>query len=277
MKEGNRWVLVTGASTGIGRGITEYLAAHGFNVYACVRKEPDLENLSQIANVKAIKLDVTSDDDVEKAVEVVKKANTGLFGLVNNAGIAVAGALLDLTGKDMLDQFEVNFFGVHRVTRSFFPLLLASKGRIVMMSSDSGFFATPFTGAYCASKHAIEGYADSLRRELALVGMNVAIIEPGRIKTEIWQKSLYALDKFKDTMFGKVGCKLGADEIKKGSGKGLPPEAVAKKVYAALVAKNPRIRYPVPDKPLEFKLTKTLPARWVDKMVAKVLKKYVEQ
>ncbi|HME56070.1 MAG TPA: SDR family oxidoreductase [Candidatus Lokiarchaeia archaeon] len=269
-----KWVLVTGASTGIGRAITEYLAKNGFNVYACARNQSDLDDLAGIANVKSIKVDVTSPDDVKDAIDLVNHEGTGLFGLVNNAGIAVAGPLVDITDEDFKMQFEVNMFGVHRMTRAFFPLLLESKGRIVMMSSDSGFFATPLTGAYCASKHAIEGYADSLRRELFLVGVKVVIIEPGRIKTPIWEKNTIALDKYKDSIFAKVALKLGADEIKKGIAKGLPPVEVAKKVYSALVAKKPHLRYSITDDPVQFKLTRVLPPSWIDKMVQSVLKKY---
>ena len=268
-----KWILVTGASTGIGRAVTEYLTSHGFSVYAGARKPSDLEDLAKIENVIPLALDVTKNDDVTAAVEFVNKQGTGLFALVNNAGIASAGPLMDIPESELEEQLEVNLIGVHRVTKAFFPLILASRGRIIMMSSNSGFFAAPFFGPYNASKFALEGYADSLRRELLLYDVKVVIIQPGNINTPIWKKGEQLLDKFPDSMFKVEARKLGEYAIKKGSTRGLPPRKVAEAVYKGLIKKKPKLRYLIaPDRLRNFFL-KRFPASWVDNIIKNELKK----
>ncbi len=268
-----KWILVTGASTGIGRAVTEYLATHGFSVYAGARKPSDLEDLAKIDNVIPVALDVTKNEDVTAAVEFVKKQDTGLFALVNNAGIASAGPLMDIPEREVEEQLEVNLVGVHRVTKAFFPLILDSKGRIIMMSSNSGFFAAPFFGPYNASKFALEGYADTLRRELLLYDVKVVIIQPGNINTPIWKKGEQFLDKFQDSMFKREARKLGEYAIKKGGTKGLPPRKVAEAVHKALTKKKPKLRYMIaPDRLRNFFL-KRLPAGWIDKIIKSELEK----
>ncbi|MFZ1980357.1 MAG: SDR family oxidoreductase, partial [Smithella sp.] len=195
MMNNKKSVLITGASSGIGFATAEYLAAQGFHVYAGARDLSTLEGLSKNLNITHVKLDVTNTADIIEVKRIMEEKDTGLFGLVNNAGIAKAGALMDVSVEDLRTQFEVNLFGVHQITQAMFPLLLKTKGRIVMMSSDSGFFATPFFGPYCSSKFALEGYSDSLRREITPYGMKVIIIEPGRITTPIWNKGEKNLNK----------------------------------------------------------------------------------
>jgi len=269
-----KWVLVTGASTGIGRAVTEYLASHGFSVYAGARKSADLEDLAKIEHVISIELDVTKSEDVDAAVEFVKTQGMGLFAIINNAGIASAGPLMDITEQDVQEQLEINLIGVHRVTRAFFPLILESKGRIIMMSSNSGFWAAPFFGPYNASKFALEGYSDSLRRELLLYDVKVVIIEPGNINTPIWKKGEQFLEKFQDSMFKQEARKLGEYAINKGTTKGLPPQKVAEAVYKALTKKRPKLRYLiVPDRFRNF-LLKRLPASWIDNTIKKELEKF---
>ncbi|MDD1778366.1 MAG: SDR family oxidoreductase [Candidatus Helarchaeota archaeon] len=268
-----KWVLVTGASTGIGRAVTEYLASHGFSIYAGARKSSDLEELAKIEHVTPLQLDVTKDQDVITAVDFVKKQGTGIFALVNNAGIASAGPLMDITEEELREQLEVNLIGVHRVTKAFFPLLLASKGRIMMMSSNSGFFAAPFFGPYNASKFALEGYADSLRRELLLYDVKVVILQPGNINTPIWKKGEQLLDKYPDSMFKVEARKLGEYAINKGNTRGLPPQKVAETVYKALTKKQPKLRYLIaPDRLRNFFL-KRFPASWVDNIIKGELEK----
>ena len=270
----HRRVLVTGASTGIGRAITEYLASHGFSVYAGARKSEDLEDLAKLESVTPIAIDVTKGEDVAAAVAIIREQGTGLFAVVNNAGIASAGPLMDISEQEIQEQFEVNLIGVHRITRAFFPLLLESKGRIIMMSSNSGFFAAPFFGPYNASKFALEGYSDSLRRELLLYGVKVVIIQPGNINTPIWKKGEQFLEKFQDSMFKEEARKMGEYAIKKGTTKGLPPQKVAEMVYKALTEKKPKLRYLiVPDRFRNF-LLKILPASWIDNMIKKELNKF---
>jgi len=272
-KHKNKWVVVTGASTGIGRASAELLASHGFNVYAGVRKESDLQEFKQMDRVQPLKLDVTKPDEVQAAFQYIHDKGTGLYGLVNNAGIARGGPLMDLPDKDLVAQFEVNLMGVHRVSRAMFPLLLASKGRIIMISSDSGFFATPFFGPYCASKFALEGYSDALRRELLPFGVKVVIIQPGRVTTPIWNKGeallAEARQTFEGSIFADMALKIGEYAISKGKTSGLPPRDIAKMIHKTLTVKNPKLRYLIAPSTLKYRMIKVLPGRMVDKMIEK--------
>jgi NAD(P)-dependent dehydrogenase (short-subunit alcohol dehydrogenase family) len=269
-------VLVTGASTGIGLAITQYLASNGMHVFAGARKHEALESLAKNSNVTPLKLDVTNAEDIKQAKKIIEKKATELFGLVNNAGIGNGGPLMDVSVEDLRAQFEVNLFGVHQTTQAMFPLLLKAKGRIVMMSSDSGFFATPFFGPYCSSKFALEGYSDSLRREIAPYGVKVILIEPGRITTPIWDKGGKYLNKYAGSLFAVEARAIGEYAIRKGKTAGLAPLAVAKTVYLVLTSANPRLRYIVADNKFEYQMMKILPASYVDKLTLKKVQKVVK-
>jgi short-subunit dehydrogenase len=272
MMDNALWVLVTGASTGIGRATTQFLASNGFHVYAGARKVQDLKDLEKISNVIPVKIDVTNKSDIQAVINLINQKKSGLYGLVNNAGIGVAGPLMETSVEDLRSQFEVNLFGIHQVTRAVFPFLLQSKGRIVMMSSDSGFFATPFFGPYCASKFAVEGYSDSLRRELILYGIKIILIQPGRISTQIWWKGEQYIDKFNDSIFATEAKGVAQYAIQKGKTAGLSPIEVAKVVYKALSSPKPKIRYLVAAHKLKYRMVKILPASSVDNMVVKELR-----
>jgi short-subunit dehydrogenase len=264
-------VLVTGANSGIGLACAEYLAVNGFHVYAGARDTRALANLDKNSNITAVKLDVTNSADVVEVRRIIEKKGTGLFGLVNNAGITKAGALMDVSVEDMRAQFEVNLFGVHQITQALFPFILQAKGRIVMMSSDSGFFATPFVGPYCSSKFALEGYSDSLRREIIPYGVKVILIEPGRVISAIWDKGekTIADAKYKNSMFWNEAKALGEYSIRKGKTEGLPAVAVAQVVHQALTLENPKLRYIVAKNSFEYLLMKIFPAWYVDRLVLK--------
>src|SRR6187551_722788 len=159
-------VLVTGASTGIGRNLTEHLAAAGYFVYAGARKDADLAALNAIKNVQAIRLDVTRQQDIEAAVATITKAGRGLYGLVNNAGVASVGPLATMSMEEIDLTMQVNVYGPVRMSRAFLPLLLASKGRNTTIGSISGILAAKDLNAYAMSKHAVEAFTDSLAAEL---------------------------------------------------------------------------------------------------------------
>jgi|BarGraNGADG00212_2_1021979.scaffolds.fasta_scaffold50608_2 NAD(P)-dependent dehydrogenase (short-subunit alcohol dehydrogenase family) len=269
-------VLVTGASTGIGLAITQYLASRGMHVFAGARKQEALESLAKNPNVTPIPLDVTNAEDIKQAKKIIEEKTAGLFGLVNNAGIGNGGPLMDVSVEDLRAQFEVNLFGVHQITQAVFPLLLKAKGRIVMMSSDSGFFATPFFGPYCSSKFALEGYSDSLRREIIPYGVKVIIIEPGRITTPIWDKGEKYLNKYADSLFAVEAQAIGKYAIRKGKTAGLSPLEVAKTVYQVLTVPNPKLRYIVAENKFEYQMMKILPASYVDKLTLKKVQKVVK-
>ena len=192
-------ILVTGASTGIGRNLAETLAGAGHHVYAGARKDADLEALDAIDNITAVKLDVTRQDDIDAAVERIRKSGTGLYGLVNNAGVGGGGAVLDTPVEDQTFVYDVNVEGVYRVTRAFAPLVMESGGRIVTTGSIAGTLSSfPGYRAYSGSKHWIEAFTDVLAVEMEPHGVWVAVIEPGNYKSNIRRSSVSrALGKVK--------------------------------------------------------------------------------
>ncbi len=273
-------VVVTGVSTGIGFGATKVLTEAGFHVFGSVRKEADAERLKKEfgARFTPLLFDVTDEAAVDRAAAAVSEALKGetLFGLVNNAGIAVSGPLLDLDLDEFRTQMEVNVTGPLIVTRAFAPLLGADRsrkgapGRIVNISSVSGVQGAPFLGPYSASKFALEGLSESLRRELLLYGIDVIVIGPGPVRTAIWDKAeeidvtRYAnspyypsLVKFRDYFLatGKAG---------------LPPEALGRAILKALTVKRPSVRYAVvKGRLMNWTIPRLLPKRIVDRVIGK--------
>lgn len=228
-------VLVTGASSGIGRKITERLAAAGYFVYATARKDADLETLGKIRNVQAVRLDVTSPQDVAAAVDVITKAGRGLHGLVNNAGIGTAGALMDSKQEEFELAMNVNALGPVRMTRAFGSLLIAAKGRIVNISSVSGILAGKNTSAYAMSKHAVEAFTDSLATEMQPLGVNVSAVEPGNYSSQIMHNA---------------AARMGLTSRLNERPSDIEPDAVAAAVEHALFAAEPKRRYlVVPNEP----------------------------
>jgi NAD(P)-dependent dehydrogenase (short-subunit alcohol dehydrogenase family) len=274
-----RSVVVTGASTGIGWGCVRVLNAGGFRVFGSVRKPADAERLSREfgPNVTPLIFDVTDAAAVAAGVQQVKAAlgNETLAGLVNNAGIAVPGPLLYLKIDDFRRQITVNLVGQLIVAQAFAPLLGVDRsrqgapGRIVMMSSVSGKNASPFLGPYSASKFALEGLSEALRRELMLFGIDVIVVAPGMVATPIWDKA----DAFDATQFAATPYAAALEKVKDymvSSGrKGLPPERIGAAVRTALTASKPRTRYTVTPTPIQNLLVNTLPKRIVDKMIAR--------
>ena len=183
-------ILVTGASTGIGRHLTETLAENGYHVYAGARKDKDLAELDAIDNVTAVKLDVTKQDQVDAAVELIKKKGTGLYALVNNAGVGGGGQVVDTPIEDQTFVYKVNVEGVYRTTKAFAPLVIESKGRIVKTGSIAGTgSAIPGFSAYSGSKHWIEAFTDSFAAEMEPLGVMVSVVEPGNYKSRIRRSS----------------------------------------------------------------------------------------
>ncbi len=179
-------ILVTGASTGIGRNLTESLAENGYHVYAGARKEEDLEALNAIGNVTAVKLDVTKQDQVDAVVMMIREKGTGLYGLVNNAGVGGGGEVVDTPIEDQTFVYKVNVEGVYRTTKAFAPLVMESKGRIVTTGSIAGTGSSiPGFSAYSGSKHWIEAFTDGLATEMNPHGVSVSVVEPGNYKSNI--------------------------------------------------------------------------------------------
>ncbi|MCR6643612.1 MAG: SDR family NAD(P)-dependent oxidoreductase [Terricaulis sp.] len=278
----DRAVVVTGASTGIGRAAVGKAVREGAHVFASVRKAADAESLKSEygAAVTPLTFDVTDESAIAAAAAEVSAALGGrkLYGLVNNAGVAVPGPLLYMDSEELRRQFEINVLGVHNVTRAFAPLLGADRdrtgkpGRIVMISSVAGQDSNPFLGPYAMSKHALEGYSKSLRRELLLFGIDVIIIGPGAIATPIWDKAEKEdVARFQNTPYGAFIERVAAFMVDNGR-KGLPASDVGDLVWFCLSDASPKTRYPILRRPL---LDRTLPRlmgpRAVDRIIAKRL------
>lgn len=268
-------VVITGSSTGIGHACALHLEHLGWQVFAGVRKASDAEDLQRSAGPRLtpIFLDVTDATQVASAVEEVSAevGAEGLTGLVNNAGIAVAGPLEFIPLDRFHHQFEVNVFGTLAVTQAFLPLIRLGKGRIVNLSSVSGLIAYPFFGPYSSSKFALEALTDSLRRELVAWGIKVISIEPGSIATPIWKKSLQTgdelLSKLPETALSLYGRQIRRVQAyaRRSAQTGLHPEVVALVVATALTHPHPRTRYVVGRRAkLTAFLVRLLPDRWLD-------------
>lgn len=180
-----RAVLVTGASSGIGLRMTEVLSENGFFVYAGARKAGDLARLDAMENVQSVRMDVTIQSEIDAAVELIQSEGRGLYGLINNAGVATMAPLIEVSEEDMDFQLDVNLFGPYRVTKAFADLLIESKGRIMTVSSIAGILSGPFVGAYSMSKHGVEAYTDALAAELARFDVTVGVVEPGNYRSQI--------------------------------------------------------------------------------------------
>jgi NAD(P)-dependent dehydrogenase (short-subunit alcohol dehydrogenase family) len=251
-----RAVLVTGASSGIGLRMTEVLSRNGFFVYAGARDRDDLERLDRMANVKAVRLDVTIQRDIDAAAALVRTQGRGLFGLVNNAGVSVMGPLIELPDDDMTFQLGVNLFGPYRVTRAFADLLLESRGRILNVSSIAGILSGPFSGAYSMSKHGVEAYTDALAAELARFGVAVAAVEPGNYKSQIVasmvrrmkERGYSAAESRYGSMLDMISGPLDRSQYDE-------PDDVARAALEFLSSETPRHRYMVVPNQAEAAMT----------------------
>lgn len=178
-------VLITGATSGIGLRIAERLASEGYFVYAGARKQEDIDRLNKIDNIEAVRLDVTAQQDIDAAVKHIRDAGRGLWGLINNAGVFIGGPVTDVSVEETMWLFDVNVFGVYRVTQAFAPLIIDSKGRISTIGSISGVGSSRFFSQYSMSKHAMEAFTDSLVLEMERFGVEVSVIEPGNYDSNI--------------------------------------------------------------------------------------------
>jgi NAD(P)-dependent dehydrogenase (short-subunit alcohol dehydrogenase family) len=274
-------VVVTGVSTGIGWGATKVLTRKGFHVFGSVRKQADADRLKQEFGDRFTPLlfDVTDEAAVRAGAEQVRAALKGqkLFGLVNNAGIAVAGPLLHLPVSEFRQQMEVNLTGVVIATQAFAPLLGADEtldgeaGRIVMISSVGGKSGTPFMAPYNASKFALEGLSEALRRELMIYGIDVIVVAPGAVSTEIWGKAEQVdVTPYASTKFAPALDKVRAFMLLLAKS-GLEPEVLGEVIHRALTTPKPKVRYTVTPEPLQHAIQGLLPKRMVDGIFAKRL------
>jgi NAD(P)-dependent dehydrogenase (short-subunit alcohol dehydrogenase family) len=276
-----RFILVTGASTGIGRHACALFARSGYHILAGVRREADAQNLLDELgdSVHPLLLDVTVDESIDKALEDTRAllgTDDVLVAIVNNAGIAVHGPVLHIPPAEWARQFETNVTGVVRVIQAFYPLLLRQGStdvhprRIVNISSVSGRFASPFVGPYAASKYALEAMSDSLRRELFIDDVKVVLIQPGKIRTPIWEKAKsgpdYAATPYADIFRHKEKV------LERNMEEGLPVDALSATLIRSVQSPRVRNRYLVVRRPWLFRLMTGLPSGWLDMIIRRKLR-----
>ena len=250
-------MLITGATSGIGRLTAELLAERGFFVYAGARSDRDMATLNAISGVQAVRLDVTVPDQIEAAVETIRAGGRGLYALINNAGVATLGPIAEIRDQDLAFDLNVNVWGPVRVTRAFAPMIVASGGRIATTTSIAGMVPYAFSSPYVVSKYAVEGFVDQLAVEMAPLGVVVAAIEPGAYDSRIGEGMGARL---RDAGYG------GAGSLYEGRFEGWAeavadrsaleaPHAVAEAFYDFLTAATPRRRWMVVPGKREAELT----------------------
>lgn len=264
-------IFISGVSSGIGNYLAKILSAK-FQIIGSIRKESDeLRIAQQIPGIILVNLDYSSIDGLEKSLNkfLEKYPELKIYTIINNAGIAHPGPLIELPIHKLEDQFRVNVFSQILVIQKLFSRLYINQSRIINISSVSGLFASPFLGAYAGSKFALEGLSDSLRRELSLLGIKVILIEPGPLKTNIWQKNLGLPENFPESIFSQYLC--AADEtILNIEKRAMPLDKLNPIIFHALEHKSPKNRYLVHRNPCMIKLiTKLLPSKWIDLIITK--------
>ncbi|MGX5172666.1 SDR family oxidoreductase [Aliikangiella sp. IMCC44653] len=241
-------ILVTGASSGIGRNITETLASQGYLVFAGARKDQDIVALNQIKNVTALKLDVTSQNDIDSAVAIVEQSGYGLYGLVNNAGVALFEPLIEVAEKDLAFQMDVNLYGPYRMTKAFAPLLIKTQGKVINISSVAGIATGSMFGPYSMSKFGLEAYSEALAPEMAKFNVSVSLIEPGNYNSKVMSnlKKRHAKieQKAKGSLF-KAEYKKISKFIQPDRSHHKAPDEVSSAVLLVLESEKPLLRYMV--------------------------------
>jgi NAD(P)-dependent dehydrogenase (short-subunit alcohol dehydrogenase family) len=273
-------LMVTGASSGIGLACVTTAIQHGWHAFAGVRSTTDADRLRQHfgSQVTPLILDVCKSESIKASADQVRTLLDGrtLNGLVNNAGVAVAGPMLHIPLDEVREQFEINFFGQIAVTQAFAPQLGTDRtlngphGRIINISSLGGKLGAPYLAPYVSSKHALEGWSDCLRRELLLYGIDVIVVGPGAIATPIWTKAEQLnIAQYADTDYAPYITRYHEKLVAKGV-HGLPAERVGALIMHALTTPHPKTRYALaPNLLMDWWVPRLLPKRWVDRLAAK--------
>jgi short-subunit dehydrogenase len=279
MNAKNELVIITGASTGIGFELARFLSTKNYSIFACARKQKDLDQLKALSpNIIPFELDVTQQEHIgnaRKALETLAPQYSKIH-LINNAGIAVIGPIEALPLEEFRKQFEVNFFGVIAVTQAFLPFIRNTKGRIVNMSSVAGKTSSPFMGPYSSSKYALEALSDALRREVSNQGVKVVVIEPGPIATPIWDKGFSSRDEIVKKLNPETfplyqrALEKFIAIVETISTKAIGVEHVSRAVETALCQSDPPTRILVADwsNALQNRIVRILPDKWVDRLMS---------
>lgn len=271
-------VVVTGASTGIGRATAQRLAADGFHVLAGVRRQADAERLAAV-NVEPLILDITNDDHVAALGERVAGDGRRLRALVNNAGIAINAPVETLELKEWRRQFDVSVFGQIAVTRALLSALLTGTGRVINIGSVAGRVAMPSFGPYAAAKFAMEAVSDALRREVAEFGVEVVVITPGAVRTNMTESGIATANRLSEGMtpeqHGRYDKLMDAflRQVEAFARDGVEPERAAAVISRAIAARKPRTRYTVgPDAAMLVPLSRIVPDRLLDRVLRRQMK-----
>ncbi len=252
-----RAILVTGASSGLGRRTALHLAENGFFVYAGARKDDDIKALSEIEHVQGIRLDVTVQEDIDAAVKEITAAGRGLHGLINNAGVVVMAPLTEVTEEDLHFQMDVNVYGPYRVTKAFADLLIESQGRVSTTGSISGVATWGLGGPYTMSKHSVEAYTDVLAMELEPLGVQVSVVDPGNFKSRIFASMV---ERMKKKGYSAKGSRYEAQltsflDRDQSRDEHMDPLPVAEAFLDAMTSDTPRRRYMVTPNQREATMT----------------------
>lgn len=269
---GTKQAFITGGAGGLGGATAELLVQKGWHVFVADFDEDLLANVENSPGYSTVKIDVTDNESVHAACAQVASQTDGLDAVINFAGILAIGSMIEMAEETLQRVIDINVMGTYRVNKQFIPLLEARKGRIINISSETGWQSgAPFNGAYTLSKHAVEAYSDSLRRELLLLGMHVVKIQPGPFRTAMvgsigmqFDKAIEGSQRFKSTL--KKVRDLATDEQKKSH----DPRIVAEAVYTAITARTPKAAYSVKADPARSFLER-LPTSWADRILKKVL------
>ena len=269
-----RTAFVSGAAGGLGRTTTEHLVGHGWHVVAADLPGPPLDQLADMPGVTPVPVDVTDPASVADAARHVPA--DGLDGVVTFAGVLRVGSLAEVPDADMQLVMEVNVLGTYRVVRELFDAVVARQGRIVVISSETGWqTAAPFNGPYAVSKHAVDAYADALRREAALLGVHVAKVQPGPFRTEMVAgiRGAFASAADGSTHFEPLLRRLGPRAAAEAE-RAHDPQVLAETIHRALTTSRPRARWSVRPDRMRSAL-ELLPDRVADRLVIGALRRWM--
>lgn len=282
-KQEGKYVLITGASSGLGKETAQKLAKEGYKIFAGVRKQEDKESLEGLnPNITAVFLDVTSDESVNKAFETISALTDKLYALVNNAGIALAGPVEYIPIDILKQQFDVNVFGAIRVAQKFLPLMKNQEAKIVNISSMASYGIFPFISPYCVSKRSLDMFFNSLLLECKMPDLKVVSIKPGTVRTPIWDKSLAVCEKNMEFLCeeGKKKYKKEFDFLiknaRKNNDEGLLPKDISNLVSKILKCKNPKLSYNIGKDSFAARMLSLLPQKVVNALVKYSLKKRIK-
>ncbi len=267
-----RHALITGGTGGLGLALTKLLAEQGWHVFAADFDQSGLEELSNLPNITPILMDVTNPESIALGVQSISESTESLDAVVNFAGILRVGSIIELEEAIVKQVLDINLMGTYRINKAFFPLIRKAQGRIVNISSETGWHtASPFNGPYAMSKYGIEAYSDTLRRELSIYNIPVICVQPGPFKTLLVENTVAGFNQASEqSELYKPQLKKFGEMVYDANQKAAEPELLAKVIHKALTVTKPKLRYSVKADPGRSFL-EWLPMAWADAIFKKIL------